>query len=126
MRGGLNPPLIKIVVSENAFQAIKKPISPYSITSILSKVVHSSTLSLTISFAFSGRPLGALERFPCGGGGHIICNASLSQPNVQKKQQSPCEGGGGGGGLKFEKKKCLKNSAYVPLYFVLFHLPPTQ
>ena len=31
------------------------------------------------------------------------CNASLSQPNVQKKQQSPCEGdggGGGGGGLK--------------------------
>ena len=29
-----------------------------------------------------------------GGGGHINCNASLSQPNVQKKQQSPCEGGG--------------------------------
>ena len=35
-----------------------------------------------------------------GGGGHSNCNASLSQSNVQKKQQSPCEGGGG---LKLEK-----------------------
>ena len=30
----------KIYVSENAFQAILKPFSPYSITSILSKVRH--------------------------------------------------------------------------------------
>ena len=37
-----------------------------------------------------------------GGGGYRDCNASLSQPNVQKKQQSPREGEGGG--LKFEKK----------------------
>ena len=37
------------------------------------------------------------------GGGHIICNASLSQPNVQKKQ-SPREEGG----LKFEKKMLEK------------------
>ena len=29
------------------------------------------------------------------GGGHINFNASLSQPNVKKKQQSPCEGEGG-------------------------------
>ena len=49
-------------------------------------------------FAFSCRPLGALVRFPMGGGGGARCNASLSQPNVQcsDKQQSPCEGGGGG------------------------------
>ena len=49
MRGG-QPPIIrgsgnffKIYVSENAFQAILKPIFPYSITSILSKVRHSNT-----------------------------------------------------------------------------------
>ena len=34
--GRFDPPLIKIFVSENAFQAIWKPIFPYSITSILS------------------------------------------------------------------------------------------
>ena len=48
MKGGLNPPLIwgkfcKLYVSEKAFQAILKPIFPYSITSILSKVRHSNT-----------------------------------------------------------------------------------
>ena len=47
-------------VSENAFQAILKPIFPYSIISIFSRVRHSNTLFLTISFAFPCRPLGAL------------------------------------------------------------------
>ena len=53
MGGVLNPPPIrgggsspgnffKIYVSENAFQAILKPIFPYSITSIVSKVRHSN------------------------------------------------------------------------------------
>ena len=57
--------------------------------SILSKVSHSNTLFLTISFAFPCQPLGALIRFPSvcvlggggggGGGGHSNCNdASLS------------------------------------------------
>ena len=81
---GIKPLFNKIFVSENAFQGIEKPIFPYSITSILSKVVHSNTLFLTISYAFPCRPLGALVRFPCvwGGGGHNYCNASLSRPNV--------------------------------------------
>ena len=61
MRGGLTPRSLeggsgdlprniskKIYVSENAFQAILKPIFPYSITSILSKARHSNTLFLTI------------------------------------------------------------------------------
>ena len=63
MRGGLNPPLIrgfgglpgkfcKIYVSEKAFQAILKPIFPYSITSILSTVRHSNTLFLLLTFHF--------------------------------------------------------------------------
>ena len=69
---------------------------PYSITSILSKVVHPNTLFLTISFAFPFRPLGALVRFTCGGGGggegHIISNASLSQPNVQKNSRAHVRG----------------------------------
>ena len=71
---------------------------PYSITSILSKVVHPNTLFLTISFAFPCRPLGALVRFTCvcgGGGGeegHIISNASLSQPNVQKNSRAHVRG----------------------------------
>ena len=50
-------------------------------------------------FAFSCRPVGAVLRFPCGGGGgHSSCNARLSQSNIQwsDKQQSPCEGDGGG------------------------------
>ena len=65
---------------------------PYSIASILSKVRHSNALFLTISFAFPCRPLGALVRFPCrggGGGGHSNCNASLSQPIVQENTAEP-------------------------------------
>ena len=47
--------------NEIAFQAIFEAHFPYSITSTLSKVRHSNTLFLTISFAF-----------PCrGGGGHL-------------------------------------------------------
>ena len=98
MQGGIEPPLIKLFVLENAFQAIYIPIFPYAITSILSKVVHSKTLFLTISFAFPCRPLGALVRFPCGGRGHINCNACLSQPNVQKNSRAHVRGSGGGGG----------------------------
>ena len=54
MRAGVGPSLekMKIYVSENAFQAILKPIFPHSITSILSEVRHSNTLFLAISFAF--------------------------------------------------------------------------
>ena len=54
MRAGVGPPPKKmnIYIFENAFQAILKPIFPYSVTSILSKVRHSNTLSLAISFAF--------------------------------------------------------------------------
>ena len=44
--------LKKIYVSENAFQAILKPIFPYSITSILSEVRNSNTLFLTIILHF--------------------------------------------------------------------------
>ena len=69
MRGGFNPPLIrspvkfcKIYVSENAFQAILKPIFPYSITSILSNVRHSNTLFFAFNFSFPCHPLGALVR----------------------------------------------------------------
>ena len=73
MRVGLNPPLIrgpvaspgkfdKIYVSKNAFQAILKPIFPYSITSILSKVGHSNTLFFGFNFSFPCHPLGALVR----------------------------------------------------------------
>ena len=54
MRMGVGPPpeKMKIYVSENAFQAILKPIFPYSITTILSKVRHSNTLFLAKTFAF--------------------------------------------------------------------------
>ena len=73
MRWGLNPPLIRgvqgashdfflIFVSENALQAILKPIFAYFITSILSKVRHSNTLFFAINFSFSCHPLGALVR----------------------------------------------------------------
>ena len=42
-----------------------------------------------------------------GGGGNSNCNASLSQPNVQKNSRALVEDGLGGGGLKFEKiNKC--------------------
>ena len=78
MRGGWNPPLIgggpgmlprifffKIYVSENAFQAILKPIFSYSITSILSKVRHSNprgdTLILSYVYIGSGYFLGGLK-----------------------------------------------------------------
>ena len=33
-----------------------------------------------------------------GGGGHSSCNASLSQPNVQKNSRALVRGMGGGGG----------------------------
>ena len=52
----------KIYVSENAFQAILKPIFPYSITSILRKVRHSNTLFFAFNFSFPCHPLGALVR----------------------------------------------------------------
>ena len=52
----------KIYVSQNAFQAIFKPIYPYSITSILSKVRHSNTLFFAINFSFTCHPLCALVR----------------------------------------------------------------
>ena len=75
------------IVSVNALQAILKPSFPYSITSILSKVRHANASFLTICVAFTCRPLGALVRFPCGGG-YSNCNASLSQPNVQKNNRA--------------------------------------
>ena len=43
---------LKIYVSENAFQAMLKPIFPYSMTSISSKVRHSNTLFLIIILHF--------------------------------------------------------------------------
>ena len=57
-------------------------------------------------------------------GGHSSCNASLSQSNVHKKQQSPCEGDGG---LKF--KKARKHSPHLRkkrAYFVIFHSQPNN
>ena len=48
----------KISVSENAFQAILKPIFPYPITSILSKIRHSNTLFFAINFSFPCHPQG--------------------------------------------------------------------
>ena len=46
-----------------------------------------------------------------GGGGKSNCNASLSQPSVQKKQQSPCEGVGGLKNLKKNAgKKTIKST----------------
>ena len=63
--GSGGPPpdfFFKIFVCENAFQAILKPIFPYSITSISSKVRHSNTLFFAINFSFPCHPLGALVR----------------------------------------------------------------
>ena len=65
------------------------------------------------------------------GGGHSNCNASLSQPNVQKNRRDLVKGRVGG--LKFEKinagkrikstpKKKLGKGSYL-VYFVLFHSP---
>ena len=45
-----------------------------------------------------------------GEGGHINCNASLSQPNVQKTAEPML---GKGGGLKFEKRNAEKNQAHT-------------
>ena len=69
----------------------------------------------------------------CVGGGHCSCNASLSQPNVQKNSRALVRGNGGvgGGGLIFWKKmlennKVLteeKNWVYVPLYFFIHPQP---
>ena len=60
---GTSPEIFfKIYVSENAFQAILKPIFPYSITSILSKVRHSNTLFFAINFSFPCHPFDALVR----------------------------------------------------------------
>ena len=42
VRGCSPENFFKIYVSENAFQAILKPLFPYSITSVLSKVRHSN------------------------------------------------------------------------------------
>ena len=85
----------------------------YSITSILRKVVHPNTLFLTISFAFPCRPLGALVRFTCGGGGkgahHSQC--SLSQPNVQKNSRAHVRGKGGG--LKISKHAGKNKQAHT-------------
>ena len=85
MRGGLNAPLIrgaspgkfcKIYVSENAFQAFLKPIFPYSITSVLSKVRHSNTLFFAFNFSFPCHPLDALVRL-C-----FLLWHSLGLPNI--------------------------------------------
>ena len=62
VRGSSLGKFFKIYVSENAFQAILKPIFPYSITSILSKVKHSNTLFFAINFSIRCHPLGALGR----------------------------------------------------------------
>ena len=62
VRGDSPEIFFKIFVSENAFQAILKPIFPYSITSILSKVRHSNTLFFAINFSFPFHPLDALVR----------------------------------------------------------------
>ena len=69
-----NPPLIRagagashgnfvtIYVSENAFQAILKPIFLYSITSILTKVRDSNSLFFAFNYSFLCYPLCALAR----------------------------------------------------------------
>ena len=54
--------LFKIYVSESAFQAMLKPFSPYSITSILSEVRHSNTLFFAINFSFPCHTYVALVR----------------------------------------------------------------
>ena len=79
---GIEPPLNQIFFSKNAFQAILETHFPYSITSFLSKVVHSNKLFLTISFEFPCRPLDALGRFPCegrGGAQQLQCESESAQ-----------------------------------------------
>ena len=53
-KGGPPPEFFKIYVSENAFQAILKP--------IFSIFYNSNTLFFAINFSFSCHPLGALVR----------------------------------------------------------------
>ena len=48
-------------------------------------------------FSSSCLPLGALVKFPCGGGGgtqQLHCKSESAK--CSEKQQSPCEGDGGG------------------------------
>ena len=67
-------------------------------------------------------------------GRHINCNASLSQPNVQKNSKAHVRERGGGGALDLKKKMLEKTIKPTPkkkvgigsLYFVLFHSPSTQ
>ena len=87
MRGGIEPPLIKNLCLRECISSHLETNFPYSITSILSKVVHSNTFFLTFSFEFPCRPLGALVRVPCGGGGH----SKSESAKCSEKQQSPCE-----------------------------------
>ena len=47
-----------------------------------------------------------------GKGRHINCNASLSQPNVQKNSKAHVRERGGG--LKFEKKNAEKTTTIKP------------
>ena len=62
VRGSSPGKKFKIYESEKTFQAILKPIFPFSITSILSKVRHSNTLFFAIQFSFPCHPLDALAR----------------------------------------------------------------
>ena len=79
------------------FMPVWSPYFPYSITSILSKVRHSNTLFLTITFAFLCRPLGALVRFQCGGGGGGTANATQVWVSPMfRKIAEPLWGGRGG------------------------------
>ena len=76
----------KIYVSENAFQAILKPIFPYSITSILSKVRHSNaSCCLFVFVLFRAPTASAVARAPPfpGSGTAILCTRRL-QPTVTR------------------------------------------
>ena len=68
--GELPRNFFKIYVSGNAFQAILKPIFPYSMTSILSTVRHSNPRRARGTLIFSYiRRLGLFFFFGGGGGG---------------------------------------------------------
>ena len=75
---------------------------------MLRKVEHSNPLFLSISFAFPCRPIGALVRFPCGGGVHQL-QFKFESAKCSEKQQSPYEGEWRGG-LKFKNKMLEKNN----------------
>ena len=70
-RGDWTPLSLKSLPQKMHFKPFRNPFS-YSITSILSYFVHSNTFFLTFSFDFPCRPLGALVRLPCRGGGTAI------------------------------------------------------